>query len=276
MTDGFLLEAPLLSRLARARAVLVLTGAGMSAESGIPTFRDAQTGLWSRYRPEDLATPEAFERDPARVWRWYEERRRAVRGAEPHAGHRALVELETLLPAVTIVTQNVDGLHQRAGSTTVWELHGNILRSRCHVSHRPISAQWLQDSPHQPPRSPYVKNGLARPDVVWFGETLPERPLEAALAAASGCDFCFSIGTTSWVQPAASLPLLALEHGAAVVEINPDETPLSPHAQQCIRDRAASALVTLVSELRAAMQENGTAVMTAAGQHTRKESEHDQ
>lgn len=257
MADGFILKDTLRSRLAQARSVLVLTGAGMSAESGIPTFRDAQTGLWARYRPEDLATPEAFERDPSRVWDWYEERRAAVRRARPHAGHRALVELEALVPELTLVTQNVDGLHQRAGSTVVWELHGNILRSRCHISLRPISEDWLADSPHRPPRSPYVKGGLARPDVVWFGEALPERAIEAAAAAAAKCDFCFSIGTTSLVQPAASLPLLALEHGAALVEINPDETPLSPHADQVLRDKASGALVTLVSQLAAWRRDNG-------------------
>lgn len=257
MADAFLLKDTLRARLAQARSVLVLTGAGMSAESGIPTFRDAQTGLWTRYRPEDLATPEAFARDPARVWQWYEERRAAVRRAEPHAGHRALVDLEALVPALTVVTQNVDGLHQRAGSGVVWELHGNILRSRCHLSQRPIADEWLADSPHLPPRSPFVKGGLARPDVVWFGEVLPQAAIEAATRAATTCDFCFSIGTTSLVQPAASLPLLALEHGAALVEINPDETPLSPHADQAIRGTAAAALVTLVSQFAAWKRDNG-------------------
>ena len=251
MADGFLLGHDLRRRLARAQSVLVLTGAGMSAESGIPTFRDARTGLWASYRPEELATPEAFERDPARVWVWYEERRRAVRAAQPHAGHHALVELEALVPRLTVVTQNVDGLHQRAGSGKVLELHGNILRSRCHVSGRPISDEWLKDSARKPPRSPYVPNGLARPDVVWFGEMLPQATFESAMSAAADCDFCFSIGTTSLVQPAASLPLYALEHGAALVEINPDVTPLSPHAHQHIRDSAAGALVTLVSEFSA-------------------------
>lgn len=256
MTDGFILGDALLARLARARSVLVLTGAGMSAESGIPTFRDAQTGAWSQFRPEDLATPEAFARDPGRVWQWYEERRRAVRRAQPHAGHRALVQLESLVPELTVVTQNVDGLHQLAGSGKVWELHGNILRSRCHLTQRPIGSEWLADSPHSPPRSPYVEGGLARPDVVWFGEMLPTAAVEAATAAASRCDFCFSIGTTSLVQPAASLPLVALEHGAALVEINLAETPLTPHTDQSIRGKASDVLVTLVSELITWKQHN--------------------
>jgi NAD-dependent deacetylase len=258
MTEGFLLKDTLLARLAGARAVLVLTGAGMSAESGIPTFRDAQSGIWSQFRPEELATPEAFARDPGRVWQWYEERRQAVRRAQPHAGHHALVQLEALVPELTVVTQNVDGLHQLAGSGRVWELHGNIMRSKCHLTLRPIGSEWLADSPHSPPHSPYVAGGLARPDVVWFGEMLPTAAVEAAVAAATRCDFCFSIGTTSLVQPAASLPLVALEHGAALVEINPVETPLSLHADQSIRGKASEALVTLVSELTARRRHNAT------------------
>jgi NAD-dependent deacetylase len=256
MTTGFILRGDLLARLDEARSVLVLTGAGMSAESGIPTFRDALTGIWARYDPQELATPEAFAADPARVWQWYEQRRAAVREARPHAGHRALVELESLVPELTVVTQNVDGLHQLAGSGRVWELHGNIMRSRCHLTQRPIAQDWLADSPHTPPRSPYVEGGLARPDVVWFGEPLPSAALDAAMEAAGRCDFCFSVGTTSLVQPAASLPLFALDHGAALVEINPAETPLSPHADQAIRSKASPALVTLVSQLRALRRDN--------------------
>jgi NAD-dependent deacetylase len=252
MASEFILRGDLLARLDRARRVFVLTGAGMSAESGIPTFREAQTGIWSRYDPQELATPEAFAADPARVWRWYEHRRAAVREARPHAGHKALVQLESVLPGLTIATQNVDGLHQLAGSGHVLELHGSIMRSKCHLTLRPISQEWLGDSSHTPPRSPYVKGGLARPDVVWFGEVLPEDVLSAAMDAAGRCDFCFSIGTTSLVQPAASLPLLALEHGAPVVEINPAETPLTPHVDQSLRSTASEALVTLVSQLRAA------------------------
>ena len=250
-TGTFELRATLLERLGAARHVLVLTGAGMSAESGIPTFRDAQTGLWARYRPEELATPEAFEADPARVWRWYQERRVLVEKARPHRGHLALAEMERLLPELTIVTQNVDGLHQAAGSRTVWELHGNIRRSRCHLTNRPIGREWISDSPHVPPRSPYLRGGLARPDVVWFGEALPEQPIRAAMEAAANCDFCLSVGTTSLVQPAASLPLLALEHGSALVEVNPQDTPLSAQADQCFRGKASEVLVMLVAQLKA-------------------------
>jgi NAD-dependent deacetylase len=249
------LRAGLLDRLAEARLVLVLTGAGMSAESGIPTFRDAQTGIWARYRPEELATPQAFENDPARVWQWYEDRRRAVRAARPQPGQTALKELETLVSEVRIVTQNVDGLHQRAGSSRVAELHGNIMRSKCHLSQRPIDSDWLAASKDCPPRSPHAECGLARPDVVWFGESLPHDTLDDAMQAAIRCDVCFSVGTTSLVQPAASLPLLALEHGAALVEINPRETPLSLHADQCLRATAAEALVALVGQLQGRRQD---------------------
>jgi NAD-dependent deacetylase len=252
----FRLSDALLGRLARARSVLVLTGAGMSAESGIPTFRDAQTGIWSKFKPQELATPEAFAAHPDRVWQWYEERRKTVREAQPHAGHRALVELETLVGELNVVTQNVDGLHQRAGSLRVWELHGNILRSKCHLSLRPIGREWIEESPQSPPRSPYVSGGLARPDVVWFGEALPTAAVEAAIEAAARCDFCFSIGTTSLVQPAANLPLYALERGAPLVEVNPEHTPLSAHADQCIRGKASEVLVTVVSQLQAAKREN--------------------
>lgn len=253
----YLLNDELLARLREARHVLVLTGAGMSAESGIPTFRDAQTGIWAKYRPEELATPEAFAANPGRVWQWYEERRKAVRSASPHAGHRALVTLSRQVPGLSLVTQNVDGLHQMAGSTGVTELHGNILRSKCHLSGRPISAEWLADSRQVPPPSPYVSRGYARPDVVWFGEVLPHKALEAAMEAAALCDFCFSVGTTSLVQPAASLPLVALEHGAALVEINPGETPLSMHAGQCLRGPASVVLPAIVEQLSAMINDPG-------------------
>ena len=245
-----LLADPLLARLGEARHVMVLTGAGMSAESGIPTFRDAQTGMWAKFRAEDLATPEAFEANPAQVWQWYQERREKVRSARPHAGHQALVALESMVPGLSVVTQNVDGLHQLAGSRNVTELHGNILRSKCHITGRPISADWLAGSPHDVPQSPYVGHGFARPDVVWFGEMLPREALQEAMDAAVRCDFCISAGTTSLVQPAASLPLMAKEHGASLVEINPQETPLSPHADQCLRGTAAEVLTTLVSQLQ--------------------------
>jgi len=244
-----LLQEQLLEQLLKAQQIMVLTGAGMSAESGIPTFRDAQTGMWAQFKPEELATPEAFRDNPGRVWRWYEERRKNVRAAQPHGGHYALVRMDSLLPDLTVVTQNVDGLHQMAGSRGVVELHGNIKRSKCSVTHRPISGEWLKDSEGEPPPSPYVRNGLARPDVVWFGEVLSQDAIDKATAAALHCDFCFSVGTTSLVHPAADLPLIALQNGAPLVEINPHETPLSSHAGQCIRAPASQALAAIVEQL---------------------------
>ena len=226
----------------------------MSAESGIATFRDAQTGLWAKFRPEDLATPQAFAAHPARVWSWYEERREKVIEAKPHAGHFALVELESRVPQLSIVTQNVDSLHQRSGSRNVIELHGNIMRSICHLTSRPIDDEWLAKSNDCPPRSPWAQAGLARPDVVWFGEALPAQAMEEAMNAAVLCDFCFSIGTTSQVQPAASLPLLALENGASVVEINPQQTPLSLHADCCLRTSASEALTSIMHQLKNSFQ----------------------
>ena len=247
------LEQSLLEKLLKARHVMVLTGAGMSAESGIPTFRDAQTGMWAKYQPEDLATPEAFQANPERVWRWYEERRARVREAMPHDGHYALVELASLLPSVSVVTQNVDGLHQLAGSRGVIELHGNITRSCCSITRRPISNEWMKDAEGSPPPSPYIRNGLARPDVVWFGEVLPQEAIDSAVTIARGCDFCFSVGTTSLVHPAASLPLIAIEHGSPLVEINPLETPLSHHADQCMRAAASQALKEIAVQARASL-----------------------
>ena len=248
--DTLLLPEALLERLRNSSHLLVLTGAGMSAESGIATFRDAQTGLWAKYRPVDLATPQAFAANPARVWSWYEERREKVRDAEPHTGHFALVELESMVPRLSIVTQNVDSLHQRSGAGNVIELHGNIMRSICHRTSRPIDDEWLAKSNDCPPRSPWARDGLARPDVVWFGESLPAGAMDTAMNAAVMCDFCLSIGTTSLVQPAASLPLLALENGATLVEINPQETPLSLHADHCLRGSASAALTSIMHQLK--------------------------
>jgi NAD-dependent deacetylase len=233
--------------------MVVLSGSGMSAESGIPTFRDALTGLWSRYRPEELATPEAFARDPARVWSWYESRRCRVAAARPHAGHAALVRLEALVGELAVVTQNVDGLHQRAGSTQVLELHGNILRTICSRSHRVIDADWISRSVDVPPKSPFVEDGLARPDVVWFGEPLPRGVLEAAIDLIERCDACLAVGTSALVEPAASLPLIAKRQGALLIEINPRETPLSRYADHCLRDNAGPALCELAERLEGAV-----------------------
>jgi NAD-dependent deacetylase len=233
----------LVTTLQSARSVAVLTGSGVSVESGVPTFRDAQTGLWARYDPMELATPEAFERDPRLVWEWYSWRRELVERAEPNPGHEALAELERLVPTFVLVTQNVDSLHQRAGSQSVIEVHGNIMRSKCSDEGVPVEPR--EDDPEVPPSCPSC-GALSRPDVVWFGESLPAEALEGAFDAARGCDLFFSIGTSGVVQPAASLALEALRHGAVVVEVNPNGTPLTRHAEYSLRGRAGEVLPALV------------------------------
>jgi NAD-dependent deacetylase len=236
----------LIDALRQARHLVALTGAGISAESGVPTFRDAQIGLWAQYRAEDLATPQAFRRDPKLVWEWYEWRRGLVRQAAPNPGHRALAELEDRLPQVSVITQNVDGLHHQAGSTRVIELHGNIQRTKCFECGKQI-ADWAGDD-RTPPHCPTC-DGLLRPDVVWFGEMLPRAALAAAYEAAQHCDLFLSIGTSGLVEPAASLPFEALRAGAVVVEINPQPTPLSDHAAYVLRGPSGEVLPQLLAGL---------------------------
>ena len=219
--------------------VTVLTGAGISAESGVPTFR-GQAGLWRDFRPEDLATPRAFRRDPGLVWEWYDWRRGLIGACEPNAAHRTLAEMEQRLPDLTLITQNVDGLHQLAGSRHVLELHGNIWRTRCLGCDR-VSEDHRVPLPEIPPHCPKC-GGPLRPDVVWFGESLPSQVLEAAWAAAARCRLMLVIGTSAVVHPAASLPLVALRNGARLIEINPAETPLSTHAYEILRGPAAELL----------------------------------
>jgi len=218
--------------------VVALTGAGISAESGVPTFRGAG-GLWREFRPEDLATPEAFVRDPKLVWEWYAWRREVVAGCDPNAAHRVLVEMEEQLRRenFTLVTQNIDGLHEAAGSRNVLRLHGSLWSMRCtregtRNSDRRVPLEEI------PPRCSDC-GALLRPDVVWFGETLDRDVLEAAIAASRRAKMMIVIGTSAAVQPAASLPLLAKRNGARLIEINPDETPLSADADEVLRGPAA-------------------------------------
>jgi NAD-dependent deacetylase len=227
------------ARLAQAKRVSALTGAGISAESGVPTFRGPD-GLWKQYRPEQLATPEAFARDPQLVWEWYDWRRRKVASCQPNAGHQALARLEQRLEDFALITQNVDGLHRAAGSRKLYELHGDIWRLRCtgcRSSGEDRRAPLLQI----PPRCDDC-GGLLRPDVVWFGESLPADQLGGAVAAAARSEVMLVVGTSSLVYPAASLPLVAKRAGALVVEINPENTPLSPVADLTILGRAAEVL----------------------------------
>lgn len=235
--------AALVDALTRATRVVALTGAGVSAESGVPTFRDAQTGLWSRYRAEDLATPEAFRRDPGLVWRWYAWRRSLVEAVRPNPAHLALAALERRLPGFHLVTQNVDGLHRRAGSRRLLELHGDLFLTLCSAEGTPVES-W-QESSEAPPRCDRC-NAPLRPGVVWFGETLPETVLSSAFALSAGSQVFLSIGTSSLVQPAAALPLRARESGAVVVEINPEPTPLSEIADFVLNGPAGEVLPALL------------------------------
>lgn len=227
-----------------ARFVAVLTGAGISAESGVPTFRDALTGMWANFDPLQLATPAAFERNPRLVWDWYAERRAQAQRVVPNAGHHALVHIEARVPGFLLATQNVDGLHARAGSRKLVELHGNIARVRCSRETRRVVHAW-DDAGALPPRCP-VCGAHLRPDVVWFEESLPAHALIAAEDAARACDLLLVVGTSGEVYPAAALPQYAKSAGALVVEINPSPTPLSGLADHALRAPSGIALPALV------------------------------
>ncbi len=221
-----MIPAPLIDALRRARHVVVFSGAGVSAESGIPTFRDSLTGLWERFDAASLATPEAFRMDPALVWGWYEWRRMKVLQAQPNPAHTAVAELARHVPRLTLVTQNVDDLHERAGSTDVVHLHGSLHQPRCFSCGRcPDAPSNMPDEPEggrrlEPPRCTAC-GGQLRPGVVWFGESLPTEALSAAFAAAQSCDLLISVGTSGMVYPAAEVPGLAWRAGAVVVHVNP-------------------------------------------------------
>jgi len=239
--------AELIRQLANAKRVTVLTGAGVSAESGVPTFRDAQTGLWANFKPEELATPQAFRRNPKLVWEWYEWRRKRVADVQPNPAHLALAEMDERFPHFQIITQNVDGLHQRAGSRNVIELHGNITRTKC-FDEGTIISNW-PDTSDVPPKCPNC-GGLLRPDVVWFEEPMPEAEMERATQASTQCDIFFSIGTSAVVFPAASLPFEALRCGATTVEINPEPTPFTPEAHFALAGAAGLILPALLNSIR--------------------------
>ena len=246
------LDANLRSLLARLRSVervVALTGAGVSAESGIPTFREPQAGLWAKYDPTQLATAGAFERNPKLVWDWYEWRRELRRDTPPNPGHFALAEMANLFPHFVIVTQNTDGLHLLAGSPTVIELHGNIQRNKCSREGLVIERTEARVASNGMLLCPHCGAHL-RPDVVWFGEALPREALERAFQAATRCDAFFSIGTSGLVEPAAALPRFAKRAGAFVAEINPEETPLSAIADVVLRGRSGVVLPELAKELR--------------------------
>ncbi|MEV7267628.1 NAD-dependent protein deacylase [Micromonospora aurantiaca] len=265
MTGPELAEAGRL--LAAARRPVVFTGAGMSAESGVPTFRDAQTGLWQRYDPQELATPAAFRADPALVWGWYEARRHGVRRALPNPGHRAVAAIAARLPDIVVITQNVDDLHERGGVPAPVRLHGSLFAPRCSACARPASipedaaapgddappgnaaAPDGMPEPHDGPLTPPACAGCGapvRPGVVWFGEALPSAALDAAVEAASGCDLLLTVGTSALVHPAAEIPLVAARLGAPVVQVNPVPTPLDAICAVNLRGPAGEVLPALV------------------------------
>lgn len=235
--------AQLRRRVGSARRVRALTGAGVSAESGVPTFR-GPGGLWREFRPEDLATPEAFRRDPRLVWEWYDWRRGLIARAEPNAAHAALAALERRCPDFWLITQNVDGLHQRAGSRRVLALHGDIWRARCTICARYFEERSVP-LPELPPSCPEC-TGRLRPAVVWFGEPLPAGTFERAAEAARDAEVFLVVGTAGAVEPAASLARLARGAGAFVAEINPEPTALSAVASLSLRGPAAELLPKVI------------------------------
>lgn len=246
-----------LKRAARAlrdaKRIVVLTGAGVSKESGVPTFRDAMDGLWARFNPEELATREAYSANPKLVWDWYEYRRDMVRGARPNEGHVALARLENRLPHVSVITQNVDNLHEQAGSRRVIRLHGAIMENKCFndCQGRPtiVSTDTIPTTPDQtPPQCPHCGANL-RPNVVWFGELLPVDQINAAYAEAESCDVMLVVGTSGMVNPAALLPDYARRFGATIIEVNPDETPISRFAHVRLQGPSGEMLPLLLAAL---------------------------
>lgn len=233
-----------------ARSIVVLTGAGVSAESGISTFRDAETGLWAKYDPMELAHIDAFHRDPELVTRWYHWRFTRCKDCEPNPGHHALAELQRQTEArggsFSLLTQNVDGLHQRAGSANVSEIHGTILTWRCTKTGTYHELEDIDFSSF-PPTS--EAGGILRPNVIWFGEMLPEKELERAFADSSSCDVFMSVGTSSVVQPAASLIDLAKSHGAKTIEVNLEPTPISESVDVSLFGKAGELLPMVLDQL---------------------------
>ncbi len=231
----------------QANSIVVFTGAGISAESGVPTFR-GEEGLWRRYRPEELATPQAFARDPVLVWEWYNWRRELIAPLKPNPGHLFVAALETICPQVIVVTQNIDGLHKKAGSTVIEEVHGNIWEVRC-TGEGKVTENREVPLPEIPPRCPDC-GAMLRPNVVWFGEPLPQDVWMRALEAASKADLMLIIGTSAVVYPAAGLPENTLAAGGRVAEINPDATPLSNAVTWSLRMKAGEAGAALAKELK--------------------------
>jgi NAD-dependent deacetylase len=246
MADEIVVSDRLKSLLSKDTRVAVLTGAGISAESGVPTFR-GEEGLWKRFRPEELATFDAFMANPELVWEWYQYRRRIIQELKPNPGHRALVEFQKHFASFHLITQNVDGLHHQAGSENVVELHGNIRKNKCIQCGRRFDT--LEGAiPGNPPGCPC--GGRIRPDVVWFGEMLPQGALDLAFKASSRSDLFFSIGTSAVVHPAASLPLMAKKNGAYLVEVNTSPTEITSWVDESLWGKSGEILPKLAKLLK--------------------------
>lgn len=248
-TNTLMFSTKLMDALLNAQHVAVLTGAGMSAESGIPTFRDAQSGLWEKFKPEELANVSALLKNPVLVQAWYAWRKQICLEKRPNAGHVALVALEKYAPNFTLITQNVDRLHHRAGSQHVLELHGNIMRNYCLRCNQDATDAELAVTGEGKAAHCTHCGGLIRPDVVWFGEMLPPDTLDQAQQAAIHADVFFSIGTSAVVYPAAELPLIARDHGAYVVEINIEESAIAPYLNEVILGKSGEVLPKLLDAL---------------------------
>jgi NAD-dependent deacetylase len=232
--------------LRNSQSICVLTGAGISAESGVPTFRGTD-GLWTKLSPDELASFDGFMREPKKVWSWFQQQKEIMHSARPNESHYALATMETLVKDFTLVTQNIDNLHRRAGSKHVLELHGNIERSYCMKCGKYVSEVKITEE-HP---VPYCQcGGIIRPDVVWFGETLPEEEYSKAVTAASRCELFISVGTSAVVYPAAALPLIAKQNGAYVVEVNIEYTELSSHADETLIGKASEVLPQLVELMK--------------------------
>lgn len=242
MTQELNIPGETLSKIAGAQRAAALTGAGVSAESGVPTFR-GEGGLWRNYRAEDLATPEAFERDPKLVWEWYDWRRGVIAPLRPNPGHEALARFEGLFDSFTLVTQNVDGLHRLAGSADPVEMHGNIWRTRC-VAEGAVRENRDVPIGEIPPRCPGC-GGLLRPHIVWFGEALDQDTLRRAFTAAEDAEVFIVAGTSAVVQPAASLAGIAKQNGAVVVEVNVEPTPITEIVDISLRGPSGAVLPKL-------------------------------
>jgi NAD-dependent deacetylase len=240
-------SAQLLSVLGKARSVVAFTGAGISAESGVPTFR-GEGGIWQKMRSEELASMEGFLANPALVWEWYQHRRAIIDRVRPNRGHEAIVAMERIFPDVAVITQNIDNLHRRAGSRRVIELHGNIERNYCTKCGHAYPTVEVPAPGSRP--ACRACGGLVRPDVVWFGEPLPEEEWESGVRASVSADCFLSIGTSSVVYPAASLPLAAKRSGAFLVEVNPEPTPLTEIADEFLQGAAGEVLPALVEAAR--------------------------